>query len=151
MVPSTLPISKVSIESCISLKDSPASSAGQPMGVPGAAHWTILIFPPFLLAVAGGTDDTGTDVVVLGLGAAVVEVAGAAEVAGELAVTAGVLAAGVVGVELVPELQPEMIKTQTSKIATGMNNLFNCFLLLNNKITPNSRSLRYIKSTIHSL
>ncbi len=48
------------------------------------------------------------------------------------AVAGGAMAqpAGGARVVTVPELQPEMIKAQTSRIATGMmNNLFNCFLL----------------------
>jgi hypothetical protein len=68
------------------LKDSPASSAGQPMGVPGPTGWINLMVPPYFVAVVPAGVVAGAAVV--GLVAVVVV---AAEV-----VTAGVVAAGVV-------------------------------------------------------
>jgi hypothetical protein len=65
------------------LKDSPAASVTQPIGVPGALGWTHLKVPPYLEAVVGagvveaGTVVAGLAVVVGGMAVGEVVVEGA--------------------------------------------------------------------------
>ena len=82
MVPSSSPLIKVSMESCISLKASPEASGGE-SGDAGPIHWIILMVPPYLEAGVTVVVVTGGVVAVISGGlATVLVVTGAAEVVG---------------------------------------------------------------------